>query len=182
VVTHPDAVQQPELQERFEAIVRQYERLIDYVVVRVAGRHVALVRDDIRQNVLLALWKQIEREQNIREIASYIYKAAVREAVRARRREMQRRAHEEEGVAPAGPRPIEDPHRAVLAGESAAQFKASLEELSVERAQAVRAHLAGFDVSELMANYGWSYQKARNLVARGMQDLREALRRRGIRG
>jgi hypothetical protein len=33
-----------------------------------------------------------------------------------------------------------------------------------------------------MEMYGWSYQKARNLVARGMADLREALARRGIHG
>jgi hypothetical protein len=30
--------------------------------------------------------------------------------------------------------------------------------------------------------YGWTYQKARNLIARGMADVREALARRGVRG
>jgi RNA polymerase sigma factor (sigma-70 family) len=171
----------PELHARFEAIVRQYERLIGHVVLRIAGRHADMVKDDVRQNVLIALWKQIEREQEIEQVASYIYKATVREAVRARRRETERRERQE-----AAPPPLklagEDPHRALDAREQALQLEACLAELSVERQQAVRAHLAGFEVAELMANYGWSYQKARNLVARGMQDLRDALRQKGFRG
>jgi hypothetical protein len=31
-----------------------------------------------------------------------------------------------------------------------------------------------------MARYGWSYQKARNLVARGMADLRRILQENGL--
>ena len=52
--------------------------------------------------------------------------------------------------------------------------------LPEERARAVRGHLEGLDVAELMQLYGWTYQRARNLVARGMADLRAALRKRGV--
>jgi hypothetical protein len=44
----------------------------------------------------------------------------------------------------------------------------------------VRAHLAGFDVRDIMEMWGWTYQTARHAIARGMADLRVALRRRGI--
>ncbi|HET9317017.1 MAG TPA: hypothetical protein VFQ51_15605, partial [Vicinamibacteria bacterium] len=44
-----------------------------------------------------------------------------------------------------------------------------------ERQAAVRAHLEGFQFQEVMLMHGWSYQKARNLVARGMADLRAGL-------
>jgi DNA-directed RNA polymerase specialized sigma24 family protein len=54
--------------------------------------------------------------------------------------------------------------------------------LAAERQRAVRAHLSGFDVQEIMAMHGWPYQKARNLIARGMAELREALLQKGIRG
>jgi hypothetical protein len=37
-------------------------------------------------------------------------------------------------------------------------------------------------VAAIMPMYGWSYQKARNLIARGMSDLRSELRRRGVDG
>jgi RNA polymerase sigma factor (sigma-70 family) len=170
-----------EQQAEFEALVRQYGGMIDHVVVRVAGRHAALVKEDVRQNVLLAIWKQLDREQEIQQVASYIYKAAVREAVRARRRETAREAREQAAPTPL-PRATEDPHQALLASETAVRLKACLQELGPDRLRAVRGHLAGFDVSELMESYGWSYQKARNLVSRGMRDLRDALRRRDERG
>ena len=38
----------------------------------------------------------------------------------------------------------------------------------------------GFDVREIMTMYGWSYQMARNLIARGMGELRRSLRAKGI--
>ena len=46
----------------------------------------------------------------------------------------------------------------------------------------MRAHLAGFGVQEIMEMHAWAVEKARNLISRGMQDLRTALRRRGIHG
>lgn len=42
------------------------------------------------------------------------------------------------------------------------------------------AHLAGFSAEEIMAMHGWPYQKARNLIARGMAELREKLRAEGV--
>jgi DNA-directed RNA polymerase specialized sigma24 family protein len=54
--------------------------------------------------------------------------------------------------------------------------------LPPERREAVQAHLAGYDVNEIMRMFGWNYQKARNLVGRGMMDLRAMLIEKGIRG
>jgi DNA-directed RNA polymerase specialized sigma24 family protein len=44
----------------------------------------------------------------------------------------------------------------------------------------VRAHLAGFQFQEIMIRFGWSYQRARNLISRGMADLRKALDRKDL--
>ena len=52
--------------------------------------------------------------------------------------------------------------------------------MAPDRARAVRGHLAGFNVEELMTLYGWTYQRARNLIARGMADLRTELRAKGL--
>jgi DNA-directed RNA polymerase specialized sigma24 family protein len=104
-------------ESRFEGMVRQYGRLISTVVARVGGQATSLYREDIEQQVLIELWRQVDREQK-----------------------------------------IDHP------------------------SWAVRAHLAGFDVREVMRMNGWTYQKARNLIARGMAELREALQDRGIHG
>lgn len=171
---------QPDVHARFEDLVERYGRLISSVVARVGGRAAGLVQEDVEQRVLLALWKQVEREQTIDHPSSYIYRAAVRETVRVLREEDMPPAepvgdHPEAAGAGAG-----DPYQALEAREQAAQIEAGLNGLQPDRARAVRAHLAGFEVGEIMAMYGWPYQKARNLIARGMADLRDALRAQGV--
>jgi RNA polymerase sigma factor (sigma-70 family) len=170
---------------RFEGLVRQYGRLIASVVRRVAHRAGDLIREDIEQKVLVALWRQIESEQTIEYPSSYIYRIAVREAVRMMRQEISRAQEPLEESGPGAVQPASSPsspYDDVARREIREHIERSLDELTPERARAVRAHLAGFAVQEIMEMYGWPYQKARNLIARGMADLREGLDRRGIHG
>jgi len=173
----------PDARARFESLVHQYGRLIAGVVRRVAGRSGDLVREDVEQKVLVALWRQIENEQTIDHPSSYIYRIAVRETVRMMRQEASRGQDPLEDEGPSTlPDRREDPHDTAARAEQRRQIEGSLAELAADRQRAVRAHLAGFDVQEIMQMYGWPYQKARNLIARGMADLRQALGRRGIHG
>ena len=81
--------------ERFEAIYKQYGSLISAIVGKV-GRRLGWRRDtfragllqDIEQEVLLDIWKQISRGQTIEFPTSYIYTAAYREALRSLRRHL----------------------------------------------------------------------------------------------
>jgi RNA polymerase sigma factor (sigma-70 family) len=174
----------PDPRVRFESLVRQYGRLIAGVVRRVTGSRGDLVREDVEQKVLVSLWRRIESEQTIDYPSSYIYRMAVREAVRMMRQETSRAQEPLEevqaGTAVADRR--EDPYDHAARAEQRRQIEESVDELLPDRQRAVRAHLSGFDVQEIMAMYGWPYQKARNLIARGIADLREALLRRGIHG
>jgi RNA polymerase sigma-70 factor, ECF subfamily len=149
-------------------------------VRRVAGGAAANDLDDIEQDVMLALWKRVGAEQDIDHPASYVYRAAIREAVRAVAR-VRRRA---EDPLPEGeetsPRQETDGERLVAERERREALRAALAALPPDRARAVRAHLAGWSVDEVMRLHGWSYQRARNLIARGMADLRLELRSRGM--
>ena len=175
------AAASPDVEARFAALVRDYGRLIKHAVRRVGGAATRNDREDIEQVVLVALWRQLAREQTIDHPASYVYRAAVRETVRAVAR-LQARPDQQrpEGL---GDVPAEGPvdgERAVEARQQREVLAAALRTLSAERARAVRAHLAGLSVEELMQLSGWSYQRARNLIARGMADLRSVLRSRGL--
>lgn len=167
-------------ESRFEGMVRQYGRLISTVVARVGGQATSLYREDIEQQVLIELWRQVDREQKIDHPSSYLYRAAVRETVRVLKRELSREASspDTEGAWRGG----ESPFQSLAGKEQAEQVEACVAALAADRQRAVRAHLAGFDVREVMRMNGWPYQKARNLIARGMAELREALQGRGIRG
>lgn len=168
---------------RLEELVRQYGRVIRKVVARVGGRETALVSEDIEQTVVFRIWRLLEREQTIEHPASYVYRAAVRETIRALQQEhARRRTGSALEAIDDGPSAAGNPLAALEAQEQAAAIDAGIEQLATERRQAVRAHLAGFDVAEIMDMYGWTYQRARNLIARGMADLRERLRMRGIDG
>jgi RNA polymerase sigma factor (sigma-70 family) len=165
-------------QAALEQLIRDYGRLIRHAIWRAGGAESVAIADDIEQNVIVNLWQQIAREQTIEHAASYVYKAAIRETVRAVRRERARSG--------AGPLPERvsattgDPEAVILARERREALTAALASLAPDRGRAVRAHLGGWSVQELMGLTGWSYQRARNLVARGMADLRAALIARGV--
>jgi RNA polymerase sigma factor (sigma-70 family) len=168
---------------RIEAIVAQYGRLIRHIVHRVGGPSVALVRDDIEQEVIVALWRRLESEQPVEHHASYIYKAAVRETLRTVRRQIASRTQPLDDEAAGARAPVSaDPHVALQNRRDGERIRRALSRLAADRRRAVQAHLAGYDVQEVMEMFGWTYQKARNLIARGIADLRQALKDEGLDG
>ena len=162
-------------------MVRRYARLIRAAVARVAGDQAVGVEEDVEQQVLMALWKVADGEQEIRRPSSYIYRAAVRETVRILRKE---RRHQDriEALRDGPVARMPDPEEIAESRELGEQIRGVLEMLSTDRRRAVRAHLAGFTVGEIMEMFHWPYNRARNLIARGMADLRRGLRARGIDG
>jgi DNA-directed RNA polymerase specialized sigma24 family protein len=68
-----------------------------------------------------------------------------------------------------------DPERRAASRELGARVAAALKRLAPDRRRAAAAHLQGFEVAEIMAFFGWSYERARNLIARGVADLRRQL-------
>jgi RNA polymerase sigma factor (sigma-70 family) len=181
-----DAPRRPDPSDaRFEALVRDYARLVRHAIRAAGGGQIEPLAEDIEQKVFLALWQQVRREQTIDHPVSYLYQAAVRETVRAVRRA---HARPEVGLEEVGDQIRHQaesnpgPERAALDAERRRMLAEALVTLQPDRARAVRAHLQGFSVQEIMTLFAWDYQKARNLVARGMANLREALRERGLDG
>lgn len=166
---------------QLEALVRQFSRLVRAVAARVGGHRGRELAEDVEQRVFLNLWKQLKREQKIDNPASYIYRCAVRETVRLL--DMERPIETLDDPAAAA---VEDaapsPGDRAVARERAEVLGTAIKQLPIDRRRAVQAYLAGFSVSETMKMYGWSYERARNLSARGMADLRIALREAGIDG
>jgi len=72
------------------------------------------------------------------------------------------------------------PQDHVEAGELAAQIEATVATLAVERRVVVRFHLSGYDRNDMAIALGWSEAKIRNLLYRGLDDLRRRLAARGI--
>ena len=177
----PAAPAAPDVRVRMEDLVRQYGKLIAAMVRRVGRSAPAAMREDIQQRVLIALWKQLRSNHPIEHPTTYIYRTAVRETVRVMREEASRAQDPIDDQAPGGLRAHRgDPHAELLRKEKMTRIRSAIAEIAPERRLAVRAHLSGFGVTEIMERYEWSYQKARNLIARGMADLRRILMEHGL--
>ncbi|MCH9649774.1 MAG: sigma-70 family RNA polymerase sigma factor [Deltaproteobacteria bacterium] len=168
-MTHQEAV------DRFEDLVTQYGHVIRAAVRSVLGREAERLGADVEQQVLLELWKQVRREQIIDFPSSYLYRASIRETIRLVRKVEKRSEEALDEVPLPDPRAESHPERRALSSELSRRLRKITGKFSEERRAAIVAHLAGFRVQEIMESRDWSYNRARNLIARGMADLRQAL-------
>jgi RNA polymerase sigma factor (sigma-70 family) len=72
------------------------------------------------------------------------------------------------------------PHGEAEAGELAGQVARAIDTIPVSRRPVVRMYLAGYPREEIASLLGWSEAKTRNLLYRGLSDLRSRLREWGI--
>lgn len=158
--------------QAFHTLVEGYGRLVAHAVRQVAGRDRVNDVEDIYQEVMLALWRRLGHGDPIEHPSSYLYTMAVREAVRVTKHLARGRELPLEWTPGDEPRTEADAESVATIREQLHLVQTVLSTLGVDRARAVRAHLAGLSVEEMMHLYGWSYQKARNLVARGIADVK----------
>ncbi|HEX5819893.1 MAG TPA: sigma-70 family RNA polymerase sigma factor [Gemmatimonadales bacterium] len=133
---------------------------------------------EIEQDIRIRLWRALERQgENPKGVgASYVQeaaKSATIDLLRRRRREREQVALDQAGDVPASSR----------AGGDEEQLTALLERaitaLAPDRRVAVRLHLEGRDRDDIVRLTGWSEARTRNLLYRGLEDLRSALRGEG---
>lgn len=137
--------------------------------------------DELEQEIRLRLWKSLGTGEKIgRAPASYVRQVARSAAIDLFRR---RRARREDPLPDEPQRgtmtaPTADQHLA--SGEFSAALARALEGLVTSRQGVVRMHLAGYPREEIADLMGWSEAKTRNLLYRGLEDLRERLTAMGI--
>src|SRR5207248_11529829 len=79
-LTHGDTHQ------RFERLIERYAALLRSVVAQHCPRGVGVEVADIEQEARVRLWRALEREKDLTDPASYIYRIAVTAAIDAVRR------------------------------------------------------------------------------------------------
>ncbi len=168
---------------RFEAIFAQHEaKLRAFLRARFRGLPGVGV-EDLMQELRLRLWQAMERETKIDRPASYLMQAAVRVMIDAQRRAAARRPEggfvelvTDEPPAPESdqPRPSK-PDDEAERRESLARLQATIDLLAPDRARLVRLYLQGFGAAEMARLTGWTEARCRNLLYRGLADLRRDL-------
>jgi RNA polymerase sigma-70 factor (ECF subfamily) len=177
-----------ETESRLNAILDEYGAFLRRTIAHFCPKDLGIHFSDIEQEARLRLWRALHSEREIRDPASYLYRIAMTatlDAVRrikAKREEQLRLAEDEDEGAPLAL--SSDPSRSpeVEAGRKqlAGKVRAALARLSDNRRRAVGLYLEGMTSQEIATLLGWSEPKARNLLYRGLSDLRARLRAEGI--
>jgi len=180
---------------------------VSVALERLLARYAGLVRsaarshradeatvDEILQEVRIRLWRAIERGEKADALpASYVYRAAVSatlDLIRGRRRKREVPLEESRLEEPRLEEPRLDDAGAIpasLGTDRTVDEEAAMELLDqalagmvATRRVAVRLHLAGYHLREIAAMMDSSEARARNLVYRGLADLRTRLTSMGL--
>jgi RNA polymerase sigma factor (sigma-70 family) len=179
-----------EVEERFNAVVEQFGTLLRRAIVRFSPHDKGLHFDDIEQEARMRLWRALQAEREVTNYASYIYRIAATATIDAMRRIQAR--HEEQleslmeqraddGEIMLAPAPVKNsPEYLAESREAVGKVISAVEELPDDQRRAVRLYLQGMtsqDVADLMQ---WTEPKSRNLIYRGLKELRNSLREEGI--
>lgn len=181
----------PQHEARFRSLLEQYGDRLRWSVARLCPRHLGIRPEDIEQDVRLRLWRATVSEREIFNPASYVYRAVASATIDAMRRARNRR---EEPLPPedmaAGEEDRPGPPPPAAAGplpEGLAQQRQVLQKVEealarfpTDRRRAIGLHLQGFTTSEIADFLGWTEPRARNLLHRGLKELRRRLHAEGI--
>ena len=143
--------------------------------------------DELAQEVRVRLWRALAEGEKIHQVkTSYVYRAAMSAALdmirRRRARAEQTLEHEVGDVAgaTAGHLDSDRPDAELEQRELAERIDRAITELAEPRDVVVRLHLSGYDRFEIARLLGWTEPKVRNLIYRGLADLRVLLLQQGI--
>jgi RNA polymerase sigma-70 factor (ECF subfamily) len=169
-----------------EELTLDVSTALDRVLKRFAGlvraigaRHRLSVSDldEVMQDVRIRLWRARSTREQIEGLpTSYVYRTAVAAAVdllRKRRSGVPGEADPLEAAADVAD--VHDATRDAEDREGVERIMAVVDALPDARRAVVRMHLMGYEREEIGKLLGWTDGKTRNLLYRGLADLRELL-------
>jgi RNA polymerase sigma-70 factor (ECF subfamily) len=168
--------------DALDVVIKRFAERVKYIGVQhgLQGSDV----DDLVQEVRLRLWKALESGEKILSApASYIHRTAVSAALdvlrrRRARRETPVRLSRPSGLAMLGQSPSADRMTEIV--EMQELVGQAVDGLIPARRSVVKMYLAGYGREEIADLLGWTEPKTRNLLYRGLADLRTALTDMGI--
>lgn len=139
--------------------------------------------DEVMQDVRIRLWQAEQGGKDIEALgSSYLYQVATTAAVDLLRRRRARGADRSDDLEEQDDLPVlrPNPHEEAESRELAERIHAAVALLPEDRRVAVRFHLSGYDRHDIARALGWSEARARNLIYRGLEQLRRQLTLMGI--
>jgi RNA polymerase sigma-70 factor (ECF subfamily) len=159
----------------FEELIGRFTNFIRIHIQKYNLYKYGLDPDDISQDVRIKIWKLLHSEKNISNYASYIKKIVNSSVI-----DQLRKFRREEGIF--------NHEKHVAENEFAysmelSRFKCleeavgkAVDSLIDSRRQVVKLYLLNLSIQEIAGYLGWSTDKTRNLLYRGLADLKKVLK------
>lgn len=167
--------------KEFEAIINKFSIFIKAQIQKFNPQKNGIDSDDIIQEVKIKIWKILDDEKKIMNYASYI-KKIVDSSVIDKLRKLKR----EEGVL--------NYERQKIVSEKQRHYRTeisldknlkkiiaqSVDSLMESRRKVVKLFLLNMTIDEIATLFNWSKDKTRNLLYRGLTDLKNILKEKDI--
>ena len=163
-------------EEEFGEILRHYAEFLSSHIKKFDLHRYGLDPEDIMQDVRIKIWKLVDDERVIFSHASYLKKiisSSVIDQLRKFRREDSLFRHErQKHIAELRPSYNQDAASTRLFENALGR---AVEQLIGSRRQVVKLYLLNFSVQDISSYMNWTLDKTRNLLYRGLADLRKSL-------
>jgi RNA polymerase sigma-70 factor (ECF subfamily) len=168
-------------EDELRSILDRFSGLIRVHIIKFNPQRFGLDPDDISQEIRIKIWRLLHDEKNIKNYASYIKKivnSSVIDVLRKWKRdegimllEKQKKVSEIKRDYPAS-LSLEEHLKDTVAQ--------AVDSLIESRRKVVRLYLLDMTIEEISAFYNWSTNKTRNLLYRGLADLKSILKNKDV--
>ncbi|MFW6160382.1 MAG: RNA polymerase sigma factor [Acidobacteriota bacterium] len=180
-MTKPKKVNRAAKEKEFEAVFNRFHQFIRMNIHKYDLIKSGIDAEDILQDIKIKLWKIFKNEKKIKNYASYIKKVVDTSVI-----DHIRKFRKEEGIINLEiQRKISE--RSVKYQQDGTEninlkkiLNEALEELINSRKRVVKLFLLNMSLEDIALALGWTKDKTRNLLYRGLDDLKHSLRAKGI--
>jgi RNA polymerase sigma factor (sigma-70 family) len=164
-----------------EVLLTRFTNFIRAQIQKFEVQRFGIDPEDIVQEVRIKIWRLVESEKNVVSYASYIKKivdTVVIDQLRLLRKDEQLfKMEKQKQVAEQlnGYRPS-----VLLDAQMKEAVGKAVESLIDSRRNVVKLYLFDLSIEEISRFYGWSLHKTRNLLYRGLADLKRSMKKADI--
>ncbi|TET69718.1 MAG: RNA polymerase sigma factor [Candidatus Aminicenantes bacterium] len=167
--------------KEFESILNKFSRFVKINIQKFDVQKNGIDPEDISQEVKIKIWKILEDEKKIKNFASYIRKiinSSVIDTFRKLKREKGIYIHEKHKWI--SEQKSNYQNNILLNDSTKKIIDGAMESLIESRRRAVKLFLLNMTIEEIAIYLQWSKDKTRNLLYRGLSDLKKTLKEKGI--
>lgn len=170
------------VEDDLSQILKNYAQFLNIHIQNYNLLKYGLDPEDIMQDVRIKIWNLIRSERTVYSHGSYIKRiinSAVIDQLRKHRRQDSLFKYEKQKQIAERGRPYD--REAARRKAFREMVREAIERLITSRRQVIKLYLLGFSIQEISSYLGWSVDKTRNLLYRGLADLKKHLKRMDVK-